>query len=250
MKVYLEVVWLNNFFIDLTLLTSTLLIRRQKVGKMRILSASILGASVAVGYMYMPAIMQIAAKIALAPLMILPLKQTKKSFFGTLVVFVGLTYFLGGIIEGIKNLIGVDVRGYPILGLVFIGVLIFEGAVVYIVRTLPKLKRKICEVEIVVGGESRCARAICDSGNSLVDDYSGKPVVVVSKSFEQKFSALDNGKSVYEGFISVKTVNGENSLPLVKFDKVVVNGKEVEAYGALSGQNFDDCDLILQNTMF
>lgn len=250
MKVYVEIVVINNFFIDLLLIVSTLAIRRCKVSKIRILIVSIFGAGVATLYAVLPNYAKIVVRIFLAPLMTIPLVKKKKDYLPTLVVFVCLTYLLGGIIEGIKNLIGVDINGYPLLGLVCFGAVLLEISVTAFVRILPRYKRKICTVDIVVHGVKTHARALCDSGNSLVDEFSGKPVIILSKTFDDKLTALDNGKSHIEGFISVKTVNTESSMPLVKLDEVVVDGKRYDAYGAISSSDFDDCDLILQNTMF
>ncbi len=250
MVVYVEIVIINNFFIDLLLIVSTLAIRRSKVSKIRILTVSFFGASVAVIYAVLPDYAKILVRILLSPLMTLPLVKKKKDYLPTLVVFVCLTYLLGGIIEGIKNLIGIDINGYPLLGLVCFGAVLLEILVVTFVTVLPKYKRKICTVDIVVCGVKTHARALCDSGNSLVDEFSGKPVIILSKAFDEKLTALDDGKRNIEGFISVKTVNNESSLPLVKLDEVVVDGKRYDAYGAISSSDFDDCDLILQNTMF
>lgn len=250
MKVYVEIVLINNFFIDLLLVVSTLACRRSKISKIRILTACFFGACVAVCYAIMPKLMKILTRIMLAPLMTLPLVKSKKEYLPTLLTFVLLTYSLGGIIEGIRNLIGVYIYGYPLLGLTCLCAVSFEIVVLSFVVTQSKFRRKICNVDVVIDGYSAVARALCDSGNSLVDEFSGKPVVILSKSFEDKLTALDNGKVDIQGFISVKTVNSESSLPLVKLDKVVVRGKELDAYGAISESDFDDCDLILQNTMF
>lgn len=241
---------MNNFFIDLLLATSTLMIRRCKVPKMRILIVSFFGACVAVCYAILPTYGKILTRILLAPLMAISLVNRKKEYIPTLVIFVLLTYLLGGIIEGLRNLIGVDINGYPLLGLVCLGAVLFEVAVATLTMTMPRLKRKVCTVELVVDGLPMRVRALCDSGNSLTDELSGKPVVILSKNLEDKFTALDNGKIDIEGFIFVKTVNSESSMPLVKLDKIVVRGKTYDAYGAISSSNFDDCDLILQNTMF
>lgn len=247
---YVEIVFINNFFIDLLLVVSTLAFRRIKISKIRILTTCFFGACVAVCYAIMPKWMKILTRIALAPLMILPLVKTKKDYLPMFLTFVMFTYSLGGIIEGLRNLIGVDIYGYPLLGLTCLCAVAFEIAIISFVVTQSKFKRKICNVDVVIDGNSAVARALCDSGNSLVDEFSGKPVVILSKSFESKLTALDSGKVDIQGFISVKTVNSESSLPLVKLDKVVVCGKELDAYGAISESDFDDCDLILQNTMF
>jgi hypothetical protein len=53
-----------------------------------------------------------------------------------------------------------------------------------------------------------------------------------------------------EGFIEVKTVSGNGSLPMVSLGEITVGKRKFNVLGGLSRQSFDGYDIILQNTMF
>ncbi|MCM1393937.1 MAG: hypothetical protein NC179_03475, partial [[Eubacterium] siraeum] len=71
------------------------------------------------------------------------------------------------------------------------------------------------------------------------------PIGILSQEIEGRLNARK-----LAGFINVNTVSGEDSLALVRIDGINVNGKQFKALGALSHRNFENFDIILQNSMF
>lgn len=253
MSVYIELVIFNNFFLDAMLLVATATIRRRKSGVLKVIICSVIGCACATVYAIAPTWAKIVIRILLAPLLCaLIIKPQGKNawykigdFIGTILIFVILTFLTGGIIYGLSYMLGIDLNSYAILGLIAMAVC----ALLILARLVAHKKstsaNSTCQTTICVGNERISANALCDSGNLLVDEVSGLPVVILSQKVENKLNISD-----YNGFINVNTVSGEDSLALVRLDEVKVGEKHFKALGALSHKNFDNFDIILQNSMF
>ena len=257
MSVYVELVIFNNLAIDFLLIVATQIVRRRRIRKLRALFAVLLGAAVATLYPLAPVGVQIAVKICLAPIMTAifdtySLSKRKctnfrknkndvkcennvdnsfsakgrsanlnlkiigvKEYVKSLVVFVIATYVVGGITFGLSYLCGVDVKSYAAFGLV------------------------ACAIAITL----ICARVL--RGNTLVDGVSGLPVIILSANAEKQL-----GKTDIEGFLHVTTVSGESNMPITRLQDVEVAGRRLSCMAALSRKDFENCDLILQNSMF
>ena len=253
MSVYIELVIFNNFFLDLLLLLSVATLRRRKVKKWRVLVAALIGSISATLYAIAPTAVQYVIRALLAPIMcIVALSPNGKSklykfgdFIGTTLVFVLLTFFTGGVIYGVSYAIGVDIKSYATLGFVAMGAVALIICARLIARKRSTAANSICESTVNVGGQSVSVNALRDSGNLLVDDVSGLPVVILSRQLEDRLNIEGT-----QGFIEVSTVSGNDSMALVTLDGVDVGGKQYKALGALSHQDFGAFDIILQNSMF
>lgn len=255
MTVYVEVVLLNNLAVDALLIGATMYLRNRKIRKLRFAIATVLGACCAVGYAVLPEAWKYVVRALLAPLMVLIFDKYGgiKDYSASLALFVILTFALGGIVSGISYLIGVEAENYLILGITAAGVFAGLAALRALVASKSSLKRKLCSVTFVFNGQEMTAKGLCDSGNTLTDEVSGLPVVIFSEALADSIRASSGNTCAVEGFIQLKTVNGESSLPIVRIDGVKIGGKQCkgsQAYGALSGQTFDGYEIILQNTMF
>lgn len=287
MSVYVELVIFNNLAIDFLLIVATQILRRRKVCKIRTLVAVIVGAAVATFYPIAPQGIQIAIKVCLAPIMtaifdtysqskkkctnlrkhkngvkcendvdnsILPtkrrvvvnlLKLGVKEYVKSLVVFVIATYAVGGITYGTSYLLGVDVKSYAAFGLVASGIAITLICARVIRRKRSSDASTLTIANISVDGRKIALTGLCDSGNTLVDNVSGLPVVILSAKAEKEL-----GKTDIEGFLHVTTVSGECDMPITLLSNFEVDGKKMSCMGALSRKEFENCDLILQNSMF
>lgn len=253
MSVYVELVIFNNFFVDLMLLYATVSLRRRKFSAGRGILAALIGAVCATAYAVLPYWTRIVMRILLAPVMCAicttasgkDFKHKAGYFIGTVFIFVLLTYFTGGIVYGISFALGVDIKSYAVLGLMAIAVIALILCAKLIAHKRSCASQATCKTTIQVGERVVNVDALCDSGNLLVDDISGLPIVILSKDIEDK---LDMHK--YNGFVQVSTVGGDDSLLLVDIDEICVNGHKFKALGALSHKSFDSFDIILQNSMF
>lgn len=287
MSVYVELVIFNNLAIDFLLIVATQILRRRKVCKIRTLVAVIIGAVIATFYPIASQGIQIAIKVCLAPIMTAifdtySLSKKKctnfrkninevkcendvdnsfsakgrsanlnlkilgvKEYVKSLVVFVIATYAVGGITFGLSYLCGVDVKSYAAFGLVACAI-----AITLICARVLRKKRSsdastLTIANISVDGRKIALTGLCDSGNTLVDGVSGLPVVILSAKAEKELGTTD-----IEGFLHVTTVSGECDMPITLLSNFEVDGKKMSCMGALSRKEFENCDLILQNSMF
>lgn len=286
MSVYVELVIFNNLAIDFLLIVATQIVRRRRIRKLRVSFAVLLGAAVATLYPLAPVGVQIAVKICLAPIMTAifdtySLSKRKctnfrknkndvkcekdvdnsfsakgrsanlnlkilgvKEYVKSLVVFVIATYAVGGITFGLSYLCGVDVKSYAAFGLVACAI----ATTLICARVLRKKRSSDASTlttNISVDGRKIALTGLCDSGNTLVDGVSGLPVIILSANAEKQL-----GKTDIEGFLSVVTVSGESNMPITKLQDVEVAGRRISCMAALSRKDFENCDLILQNSMF
>lgn len=251
MTVYIELVLFNNLAVDLLLILCTLTARRRKVAKMRMIVAAILGALAATAYAVAPNWGKITIRATLAPLMTLIFFKPQgervahrvADYALTLIVFVLFTFFVGGAVYGISHLTGADIAGYPALGLVAAALLALVVALRLILFGKGKRGVDVKQVLVAANGRQVEARGLVDSGNMLVDGLSGLPVVMLSRSIEERLGGCQK-----EGMIEVRTVTGTCSLPLVRLDGVRVDGNDYMAMGALVDK-LDGYDVILQSGM-
>lgn len=253
-RVYVEVVFINNLVSDALLMYATLLLRRKKVGKLRLTVAALIGAAVGTAYPLLPEWAQILVRLALAPLMTLLFAGSHgiKDYITSLAVFCALTFALGGVVTGVNYLLGADIRGYLILGILSGAALALLICIKMLVRTRALAKRRVCTAKITVGGKEIAADALCDTGNALTDTVSGLPVMIVSERLAASVDGWHGREKAgnIQGFVELTTVSGTTSLPIVKVDDVRVGDRRCAAYAALAERNFDGYEVILQNTMF
>ncbi|MDE5601820.1 MAG: sigma-E processing peptidase SpoIIGA, partial [Clostridia bacterium] len=234
---YIELVIFNNFFIDAMLAIATAIVRRKRIRVWRVLLAATVGSAAATVYAIAPTWVQIMTRALLAPILgIIMFRPQGKStprkigdYIATLAVFILLTFFTGGVIYGVSYALGVDIKSYAILGITAIGISALMLSARLIVRKRNAPKAAMRSITVTAAGKVVSAHALCDSGNLLVDDVSGLPVVILSKAFEERL----NSPAVM-GFIEVSTVGGEDCLALVNIDELSVDGKSYKALGALS----------------
>lgn len=287
MSVYVELVIFNNLAIDFLLIVATQILRRRKVCKIRTLVAVIIGAAIATFYPIASQGIQIAIKVCLAPIMTAifdtySLSKKKctnfrkkitevkcendvdnsfsakarsanlnlkilgvKEYVKSLVVFVIATYAVGGITFGLSYLCGVDVKSYAAFGLVACAIAITLICARVLCKKRSSDASTLTIANISVDGRKIALTGSCDSGNTLVDGVSGLPVVILSAKAEKEL-----GKTDIEGFLHITTVSGECDMPITLLSNFEVDGKKMSCMGALSRKEFENCDLILQNSMF
>ena len=148
MKVYVEVVILNNLALDALIVYAVLLLRRRKVLKLRFLSAVAVGAAVATAavavgaavataYPLLPEWAEIVVRVTLAPVVAALFEKHHgiKDYIISLALFCTVTFALGGTVAGVSYLVGVDLNGYLVLGTVAGAALALLVAVRCILRT-------------------------------------------------------------------------------------------------------------------
>lgn len=287
LMVYVELVLFNNLAIDFLLIVCVQMTRRRKLKIFRSIIAGVFGSVIAVLYALFPDWGQVLTRLLLSPAICLifdvyghknkgkridasvdavasgaksiytsatatkassvakRIAQWTNDFISSIALFTVYTYLLGGTVYGLSYVLRIDVNSYATLGLCALGIALVLLSVRAILHKTSTRGKHTCNATLVVENERIDVRALCDSGNLLTDVLSGLPIMILSASAEHKLP-----KICVDGYVEVETVGGQDSLPIVKFDEVLVCGKRYQAYGALARKDFDDFDVILQNSMF
>ncbi len=256
MSVYVELVIFNNFAVDALLVALTLAFRKRRIKKFRFFVAVSFASAIATLYPLANESWQIAIKVLLCPLVTLIFDVYDKSstkawlvdYAKSLVLFLLFTYFVGGVVYALSALFGVEISSYATLGITALAIAIATLVVHYLVRTRSIRQKRTCKAYVAYENKMVEFDCFCDSGNTLTDDFSGAPIVILSLEAERKI--VDDSTCKIEGFVSVNTISSECSMPILRLGGVCVDGREYLAYGALSRKHFDGFDVILQNTMF
>lgn len=227
------------------------MIRSRKLYKARCLISSLMGGVVATIYAVVPDWSQTIIKILLAPCICVIFDKYNsddkpfKEYAKTLMLFILLTFIVGGIAYGISFAFGIDINSYIELGIVAISLVMMLIAVRIVVSKKSSRGKKVVDVEIVDGDSHIKANALCDSGNLLTDSLTGLPIIILSKEIENKL----NNKDI-EGYVNVSTVASDGEMPIVYLDDVKINSTSFKTYGALSHRSFNGVDVILHSSMF
>ena len=249
MIVYVEIVIFNNLCIDFLLGVTTSLCRRRKVKKMRQALSAIIGCTFAVFYPFMPLAVQLIVRIGLVFLLVIVQDQYRsiKDYLASVGIFTALTFLLGGIVYGLSNIIGVDVRNYIVLGILMLSIAILEFVVWFVLKGKSQQFKSIFDVYITFKNKRIQLKGFYDTGNTLVDPLTGRPIVLLSKRAVDMLA--DNNQLNYDGFVDIKTVNGESTVPIIELDEICCGQSVYSCFGAILGQDMKDCDVILQNTL-
>ena len=124
---------------------------------------------------------------------------------------------------------------------------ILELVVWFVVFKKADQSKEYFDVSVKYKGKIYWLKGFYDTGNTLTDTLTGKPIVLLSKSVVDSFKAQQ--QIIYDGFVEIKTVNGESTVPIVELDEIKCGKYIYHGFGAITDQNIKDCDLILQNTL-
>jgi len=258
MTIYLDIIFLENIFMNTIILFATATILRLKIKIIRILISSIIGSLYAIlTYISnLEIFLNLILKIILSVTMIyIPfepgnLKQTLKIlmiFYLTSFTFGGVAFFLLYFVKPQNILLenGVLIGTYPMKIILSGGILGF----IIITIAFKTIKNKItkkdmyCKLQVELENAKVNLEAIIDTGNFLIDPISKTPVIVVEKdSLKQALpdTLLNNlqkiifGKDVdigeYESKIRIipfSSLGKENGLLIgIKAKRIFINYKE------------------------
>lgn len=226
MKIYLDLVMILNFFFDFILLLSVSILLRRNANIYRIILGSFLGGlSILFLFVKISSFELFVFKVIISILMALisfgykSLKYTFKNLlylYTASIILGGFLYFLN--IE----------FSYQNVGLIFINnglsinvifLIIFCPIIIYIyVKQGIWLKvnySNYYKIDIYVDDKKYSLNAFLDTGNTLTDPITNKPVILIDKKiYSDKYF-----------YIPYKTITNDGLIKCIKADKVLINGK-------------------------
>lgn len=200
MTVYVEIVLLDNFCLDLFILCASALTMRLKVLRLRLVSGAIVGAIGATLSVYVSGILAYVVKVAVLALMCVTVVGFGKKLFWYILATLAYTFVSGGCIVGLFHLFRVpylnaDGTFYQMNVPLFVYVaallvVAFGGYSLYkygsdVRRVMPH----VVKADLSFGGKTTAVRAFRDSGNTLV--YEGAAVCFVMRKigkFDEYFA--------------------------------------------------------------
>ena len=237
MKVYIDLLFIINFFIDLLILMGLSKVLKYKIKTLRLLIATLFGTiATTILFINMNIYLLNIIKLIISIIMIL-IGFGKKQLLKKLFYFYVISIIIGGSIYLIKLNSNSNVT---IISLFIISPIIIYS---YIKEHLSyKLNTStIYNVCLVINNKKYELRGLLDTGNSLKDPYKKRSVILLNND-------ININKSRYI-MIPYKALNYEGVVKCIKPDKVLVNNKEFNnCLVGLSNNNLGlDVDCILPN---
>ncbi len=224
-ELYLDVLFLVNFMMDFIILLIAKEILKCDVKLSNILVGAFLGGGLTCVVYVVP--MHSVVRILLFHGVInvvmitvgLKIRSLGMLVKGILVLYIG-SFLLGGVIQYFNQ--------YVRLGSLYFAMVVFSYFLVKgiwrFICALRSYQEKWCEVEIYFKDSHIKVKAIIDTGNTLVDPYTNKPVSILDKEYKAKLE-LETLKDTVR-YIPYHSIGGEGVLLAFKAKKVHIIGNK------------------------
>ena len=230
MKIYLDLLLLLNFSLEFSLLLTTSILLRRKKNINRILLASFLGGlSILLLFFKINSFLLFLFKILISIGMCLiafgyqNIKYTSKNvlyLYITSILLGGFLYFLNNQFAYKKEGIVFYHHGLSI-NMIF---LLFTSPVILYLyakqaKELKNVYSKYHTITIFIKGKKYELTGFLDTGNTLKDPYTKKPVIIMNKK-----SMIYDINEFGMILVPYKTITEEGLLPCIKADKIKIEG--------------------------
>ncbi len=245
MKIYIDLYFLINYILDITLLIGTAKVLKLKIHFKRYLLGALVGnISILLLFIQVNEIELFFLKILISSFMILA-TFGRRNFFKTIFYFYILSIILGGSFYLLDINFNYSDRAYYVNYLLL---MIVSPILLYLfIRENIQTKRANTHkylVEITYKNDVFTTYGIIDTGNCLVDPYKKRSVILVDYPF-----SLDERNRILVPF---KALNTTGLLDCFVPDKVLINDKELKNYlvGISNKElNLCGCRCILPNDL-
>ncbi len=217
MKIYLDIVLLENFIMNYIIIFSTALISKAKVNHLKIGMASLVAGLYSIlNYVWnLGNLESLLIKFLISVLIILIGFDSYKikTILKQLILFYLVSFTFGGIsfmllfLVNPANIVfenGLLVGSYPMKVTIFGGILgfIIIACVSYIIKDRLRTKSMLCDLEIFYKGNYQKLKTMIDTGNLLKEPISQTDVIIVEKNSLRGMIAdeiLDNIDNIIQG---------------------------------------------------
>jgi stage II sporulation protein GA (sporulation sigma-E factor processing peptidase) len=223
MVIYIEYLFVDNMAVNLLILYLTSITLREKADVKRLILSAFIGTAFA---FLLPFIkfFSLGYKAAAAFLMTAVFKnKSVKAYLLRTLVFVGYSFFFGGVISGLFNIKSGGIAGAAVYDDGIISFTLFGGLIFFIlIRKLYLIGRERSErryyrrTKLLFGGFCRELTGYYDSGNKLYDTNDNTPAAILSADIGELIIAAESPE-VFD--LEVSTVGGKSALKAFKIDK-------------------------------
>ena len=268
--IYIDTLFLLNLVVDYLLLLASARLAGKIIRRGRIALAALLGAGYAAA-IFMPGLGFLAhplCKLGAAVIMALTAFGGSRRLLRLLLVFLGLSCALGGCVlaVGLLGGQGLTLRSGVIYSAMDLKLVLLSSAVCYAVftlvfqRTARHGSRELVPAVLTIGEHRVVLTALVDTGNTLTDPMTGRPVMVVEgekmaavlpgtlkkEELQDPVSAMERLSGKEEGrrfrLLPYQTVGVECGMLLaVRLDRAMVGTKDLgDILAALSPNCLSD----------
>ena len=211
MTIYLDIVFIENLLMNYIILFATGFIQKIQMKQLRLILSSFFGGVYAIiSYLnIIPIYSNIFMKILLSIIMIYIAfnPQNVRKMLKSILLFYLTSFVMGGCALALLYMIspksivfkdGVLVGTYPMKMTIIAGLIGFFIIQISFQINKRQLKKKdmICNLEICINKQKTEVKAYLDSGNTLKDPITKKPVIIVEKSKVKNLSDIDLEKII------------------------------------------------------
>lgn len=188
MKLYVDIFFLVNFFMNFVVLLSQSFFQHKRIALRRLMIASLVGSLFACLFVLGGIHRKILCFVLLYVLMSIVLvriafgKTTVGTMLKNILFFYSISFMLAGLLIQIKELFLFSMSSIVVL-------LVASSFLLFVRILLPKWKRWQSDVNVyyrvrlAYKGEKVCGNALWDSGNRLQEPFTGEGVMLGEKSF-------------------------------------------------------------------
>ncbi len=256
MKVYIDLIFLLNYYLDFLLLLTTSITLKRHVSLKRISLGAFLGSFTLI-FLFIPfsKFMLFLFKIIIALIMVIAtfkyidIKYTSSNllyFFMISIILGGFLYYLN--IEFSYTQVGLlFVKHHLNINAIFL-ILISPIILLIYLKQQKKIKSTYqlsYQVKIVLQNQEYLLNAFLDTGNQLIDPITNKPIILLEKGILPE----DNLPFYYIPFHSL---NNQNLLKCIKPQYIEIENKKFNSYlVGISDKkfNFEGVTCILNNKL-
>ena len=256
MTIYLDLLFLLNFFFDLLLLISVKLLLKRNIKFIRLLLGALLG-SVSIFFLFLKInsieLFSFKILISLGMLLISFGYKNIRYFFKNFVSLYIVSFILGGFLYYLNVTFSYKQQGLIFfskgLSVNFIFLVLISPVIIYIyIKENKILKNEYSNyylVRIILKNNKQLnITGYLDTGNNLIDPISKKPVIIINNKI------LDCNNYIRSPiFVPIKTVNGSGLIECFKPKELYINNKIIKNVLVGIGEDFnlDNIDCLLNN---
>ncbi len=274
--IYLDVLLITNIYVNYFLLKGTARISHTALTVKRCIAASVFGSVTAMTIFFPVMNFFVIAVIKLLGAMFIIrvafAKLSLKRFIKLTLIFFGISFIFGGVMVAICEITkasAIIVNNYSLYFDISTFTLAVSTIIAYVVIcVICNILDKKCnanhsfKVIVELCGERLSLGGICDTGNSLVDTFTGKPVIICHSEKLFKLANLDENKQydaegyldALKGFKGVRllpysTICNSGIIPAFLADGILIENekgeiKPVDAYIGLSQKQNSEFEAI------
>jgi len=223
MKVYLDFVFLLNFFFDFLILYATKKVLKICISFKRLLLGSLVASGTIIFlFLTLNTVTLFLLKIIMSIFIIL-VTFGKKNFFKNICYFYLISIILGGTLYLLNISISYKNQGILFinngLALNFIIILLVAPILIfsYIKEQISykNIYSNIYEVKIYINNKAYNLKGLLDTGNMLEDPYKKRPIIIINKNIK-----IAKSKFLY---VPYEALNTKGIIKCYTIDKVIIN---------------------------